>query len=66
MRRTTRPTLPSMNPKPVTGTRGKSALAASRTGVPPAHGARRRGKTPGAPAGAFATVRSAGAKRKSK
>lgn len=28
---------------------GKSGSAASRTGVPPAHGARRQGKTPGVP-----------------
>ena len=39
--------------KPLVRRRGKSAMAASRTGVPPAHGARRKGKVPGAPAGAF-------------
>ena len=39
---------PATTPRPKVGTRGKSALAASRTGRPPAHGARRKGKTPGA------------------
>lgn len=39
---------PATTPRPKIGARGKSALAASRTGRPPAHGARRRGKTPGA------------------
>jgi len=38
---------PATTPKP---TAGKSAMAASRTGRPPAHGARRQGKTPGKPA----------------
>lgn len=39
---------PATTPRPkIGGTRGKSALAASRTGRPPAHGARRQGKTPG-------------------
>lgn len=41
--RITRPSLSSLKSKSVTRTRGKSALAASRTGQPPAHGARRKG-----------------------
>lgn len=44
---------PGTGPTPATTpsprTRGKSAFAASRTGRPPAHGARRQGKTPGSP-----------------
>lgn len=41
-------TTPGTGPTPATTPRpGKSGLAASRTGRPPAHGARRQGKTPG-------------------
>lgn len=46
---------PATTPRP-----GKSAMAASRTGQPPAHGARRKGKTPGKPASSSPIQRGGG------